>query len=61
MIAFLRDRIGRVKAMTISVLTYAVFTSMCGGVTSPMQLGVLRFVASLGMGRQNAIYRICGP
>jgi MFS family permease len=47
---WLGDRIGRVKAMTISVLTYAVFTSMCGGVTSPMQLGVLRFVASLGMG-----------
>lgn len=47
---WLGDRIGRVKAMTISVLTYAVFTSLCGGVTSPMQLGILRFVASLGMG-----------
>ncbi|MFM7070196.1 MAG: MFS transporter [Planctomycetota bacterium] len=47
---WLGDRIGRVKAMTISVLTYAVFTSFCGAVTSPMQLGVLRFIASLGMG-----------
>lgn len=47
---WLGDRIGRVKAMTISVLTYAVFTSLCGTVTSPMQLGVLRFIASLGMG-----------
>ncbi len=47
---WLGDRIGRVRAMTLSVLTYAVFTSLCGVVTSPIQLGVLRFMASLGMG-----------
>ena len=47
---WLGDRIGRVKAMTISVLTYAVFTSLCGVVNTPMQLGLLRFIASLGMG-----------
>ena len=47
---WLGDRIGRVRAMTLSVLTYAVFTSLCGVVTSPLQLGLLRFVASLGMG-----------
>jgi SHS family sialic acid transporter-like MFS transporter len=47
---WLGDRIGRVRAMTISVLTYAVFTSLCGFVTKPMQLGLLRFIASLGMG-----------
>ena len=38
------------RAMTLSVLTYAVFTGLCGLVTSPLQLGVLRFIAALGMG-----------
>ena len=47
---WLGDRIGRVRAMTLSVLTYAIFTSLCGVVTAPIQLGVLRFIASLGMG-----------
>lgn len=47
---WLGDRIGRVRAMTLSVLTYAVFTSLCGAVQSTGQLGVLRFIASLGMG-----------
>lgn len=47
---WLGDRIGRVRAMTLSVLTYAIFTSLCGVVKTPMQLGVLRFIASLGMG-----------
>ena len=47
---WLGDRIGRVRAMTISVLTYAVFTSLCGLVNKPIYLGLLRFIASLGMG-----------
>ena len=58
---WLGDRIGRVRAMTMSVLTYAVFTSLCGFVSKPVnlgifeleapfQLGLLRFIASLGMG-----------
>ena len=47
---WLGDRIGRVRAMSLSILTYAVFTSLCGVVNTPLQLGILRFVASLGMG-----------
>lgn len=47
---WLGDRIGRVKAMTLSVLTYAVFTGWCGLATSAWQLGLLRFLAALGMG-----------
>lgn len=47
---WLGDRIGRVRAMTLSVLTYALFTGACGFVTSAWQIGVLRFIASLGMG-----------
>ena len=47
---WLGDRIGRVRAMTLSVLVYAVFTFFCGWAVSPLQLGVCRFIASLGMG-----------
>lgn len=60
---WLGDRIGRVRAMTLSVLTYAIFTGLCGliareyplgfttlKISPAIQLGVLRFIASLGMG-----------
>jgi MFS family permease len=57
---WLGDRIGRVRAMTLSVLTYAVFTGLCGLVgdvqigslvfPGAVQLGLLRFIASIGMG-----------
>lgn len=47
---WLGDRLGRVKAMALSVLTYALFTGFCGLATAPWQVLVLRFVASLGMG-----------
>src|SRR5688572_32452998 len=47
---WLGDRIGRVRAMALSVLTYAVFTGLCGLVGQAWQVGLLRFIASLGMG-----------
>lgn len=47
---WLGDRIGRVRAMSLSVLTYALFTGFCGFARTPLELGVLRFIASLGMG-----------
>ena len=47
---WLGDRIGRVRAMSLSVLTYALFTGLCGFAQSPLQLGALRFIAALGMG-----------
>jgi MFS family permease len=57
---WLGDRIGRVRAMTLSVLTYALFTGLCGLVgdvsiggwtfSGAVQLGLLRFIASIGMG-----------
>src|SRR5688572_1627244 len=47
---WLGDRIGRVRAMTLSVLTYALFTGLCGFAGEAWQVGVLRFIASLGMG-----------
>src|SRR5688572_9247085 len=47
---WLGDRIGRVRAMTLSVLTYALFTGMCGFAGEAWQVGILRFIAALGMG-----------
>jgi MFS family permease len=41
--------------MSLSVLTYAVFTGLCGFAVTPLQLAVLRFVASLGMGGEWAL------
>jgi SHS family sialic acid transporter-like MFS transporter len=52
---WLGDRIGRVRAMTLSVFTYAVFTGLCGVVPWPAAFGVLRFIASLGMGGEWAL------
>lgn len=47
---WLGDRVGRVRAMSISIVTYAFFTSLCGLSTTPWELGLFRFIASLGMG-----------
>src|SRR5262245_53432887 len=47
---WLGDRIGRVRAMALSVLTYALFTGLCGLVGEAWQVGLLRFIASMGMG-----------
>jgi MFS family permease len=47
---WLGDRLGRVRAMTLSVLTYTVFSGLCGFVNTPWQLFALRFIAALGMG-----------
>ena len=47
---WLGDRFGRVRAMMLSVLTYALVSGLCGFATSAWQIGALRFIASLGMG-----------
>src|SRR5436309_4407310 len=47
---WLGDRLGRVRAMMLSILTYAVFSGLCGLATSAWQIAVLRFVSALGMG-----------
>jgi SHS family sialic acid transporter-like MFS transporter len=52
---WLGDRIGRVRAMSLSVLTYAVFTSLCGLADSAEQIAALRFIAALGMGGEYAL------
>src|SRR5690349_9567541 len=47
---WLGDRIGRVRAMTFSVLAYTVFTGMCGLAPNLEWFFLFRFLASLGMG-----------
>ena len=47
---WLGDKLGRVKAMTLAIFTYAIFTGLCGFVTEAWHFAGLRFIASLGMG-----------
>jgi MFS family permease len=47
---WLGDRLGRVRAMTFSILTYSVFTGLCFFARAPWELGALRFIAAFGMG-----------
>lgn len=47
---WLGDRIGRVRSMMISVLTYALVSGLCGFADQAWQIGILRFIAALGMG-----------
>jgi MFS family permease len=47
---WLGDRIGRVRALMLSILTYSVFTGFSYFATAPWHLGALRFIGALGMG-----------
>ena len=47
---WLGDRIGRVRAMTLSILTYSVFSGLAYFAREPWQLGALRCLGALGMG-----------
>lgn len=47
---WLGDQIGRVRAMSLSILTYSLFTGFCGFATEAWHIACFRFIASLGMG-----------
>jgi len=47
---WLGDRLGRVRAMVLSILAYSLFTGCCYFVQTPWQLGLFRFLAAVGMG-----------
>jgi MFS transporter, SHS family, sialic acid transporter len=49
---WLGDRIGRVRAMGLSILTYSVVTGLGYFAQEPWHLGAMRFISSLGMGGQ---------
>lgn len=44
------DRIGRSKTLTLTILTYAVFTGLSAVATSWQMLLVFRFISALGIG-----------
>jgi SHS family sialic acid transporter-like MFS transporter len=52
---WLGDRIGRVRAMSFSIATYALFTGLCGFAGEAWHIAALRFIASLGMGGEWAL------
>jgi SHS family sialic acid transporter-like MFS transporter len=52
---WLGDRVGRVKAMSWSILCYSLFSAAGYFATEPMHLAVFRFVAALGMGGEWAL------
>lgn len=47
---WLGDKIGRVRAMTLSVLLYSLCSGLSAASASPWQLAALRFLGALGMG-----------
>ncbi|HKB03857.1 MAG TPA: MFS transporter [Gemmataceae bacterium] len=47
---WLGDRLGRVRAMTLSILTYALFSGVCGLSQAAWQVAAFRLIASIGMG-----------
>ena len=52
---WLGDKIGRVKAMSMSILVYSGFTGLLYFVQSPGQIAALRFTAAIGMGGEWAL------
>jgi MFS family permease len=49
---WLGDRIGRVKAMNLSILCYSLFTALIWFAQVPWHLCAARFISALGMGGQ---------
>jgi MFS family permease len=52
---WLGDKIGRVRAMSGSILVYSLFTGSLYFVQSASQLAILRFIAAIGMGGEWAL------
>jgi SHS family sialic acid transporter-like MFS transporter len=52
---WLGDKVGRVRAMTLSVLVYSLCSGLSAASAAPWQLAALRFVGALGMGGEWAL------
>jgi SHS family sialic acid transporter-like MFS transporter len=52
---WLGDRIGRVRAMSASILCYSLFTGLSYFAMEPWHLPAFRFIAALGMGGEWAL------
>ena len=49
------DRIGRVRALALTIVAYSVFTLMCGLVTTVYQLMILRVLCGIGLGGEQPV------
>jgi MFS family permease len=49
------DRIGRVRALMLTILCYSLFTFLCGLVTNIWQLAVLRVLCGIGIGGEQPV------
>ncbi len=49
------DRIGRVRALALTIVAYSVFTLMCGLVTNIWQLAILRILCGFGLGGEQPV------
>ncbi|MCC6698856.1 MAG: MFS transporter [Candidatus Hydrogenedentes bacterium] len=49
-LGWLGDKIGRVRALSLSILLYSLFTGMGYFAQEPWHLGLFRVIASIGMG-----------
>ena len=49
------DRIGRVRALMLTILCYSLFTLLCAFVTNIWQLAILRFFCGIGIGGEQPI------
>ena len=49
------DRIGRVRALMLTILFYSLFTFLCGLVTSVWQLAILRILCGIGIGGEQPV------
>jgi SHS family sialic acid transporter-like MFS transporter len=47
---WLGDKVGRVRAMMLSILVYSIFTGCCYFAQAPWHMGLFRFLAAVGMG-----------
>src|SRR4030095_9757576 len=52
---WLGDKIGRVRALTVSILMYSLCSGLRPADQSPEQLAILRFLGALGMGGEWAL------
>ena len=49
------DRIGRVRTLMLTILTYSLFTFLCAFATNIWQLAILRFFCGIGVGGEQPI------
>jgi MFS family permease len=49
------DRIGRVRALALTIVAYSLFTLLCGLVTNVYQLAILRVLCGFGLGGEQPV------